>query len=282
MREINIYPVAVNPDIVKNISSFIKDEPHLHLASYSNNIKSLTENFEKGSASKKYLNIFFIDDFSLDKSQIVNFLRSTAPSSINNKNRDKRLIYTDSLNGNYIKNIISTNVCCILHKNETRFSLTDYRVNNSTKQSRYYENKFFKAGNEKFIKTLKLVEQGSICYDGIINSFLLRKRLWARVSDEFILYPQKSGGQINLNPRRDIEQHQEEVISNVLKLTKREKEILMLIAEGMQNKEIASIFYISIGTIEQHKAHIIEKMNLRNTKELSKFAIAYKEIFTKI
>ena len=282
MREINIYPVAVNSDIVNNISSLIKDEPHINLASYSENIKSLTENFGKGSASKKYLNVFFIDDLSFDKSQIINFLKSTAPSSIYNKNRDKRLIYTDSLNGNYIKNIISTNVCCILHKKETRLSLPHHLVKDSTKQSRYYKNNFFKAGKEKLIETLKLVEQGSICYDGIINSFLVKRRLWARGFDEFTLNPQKSEEPNNMNLRRGTKYNNKEVISDILKLTGREKEVLRFIARGKQNKEIAEILHISVSTVETHKENILKRLNFRTTTELIFFAVHNEALIEKL
>lgn len=56
-------------------------------------------------------------------------------------------------------------------------------------------------------------------------------------------------------------------------LTIREKEILKLIAEGKLNKEIAALLYISIRTVENHRANIIKKLNINNTAELVKYAI---------
>ena len=57
-------------------------------------------------------------------------------------------------------------------------------------------------------------------------------------------------------------------------LTSREKEVLGLIAKGKANKEIANIFYISVHTVERHRANLMEKLNLKNTADLVKYAIA--------
>ncbi len=67
----------------------------------------------------------------------------------------------------------------------------------------------------------------------------------------------------------------EEVRRGVQKpvLTSREREILKLIAEGKSNKEIAKILFISVFTVKRHRANIIEKLNLKNTSELVKYAI---------
>ncbi len=56
-------------------------------------------------------------------------------------------------------------------------------------------------------------------------------------------------------------------------LTKREREILQLIAEGKSTKEIASLLFISIKTIETHRQNIMEKLDLRSVAELTKYAI---------
>ena len=57
------------------------------------------------------------------------------------------------------------------------------------------------------------------------------------------------------------------------RLTTREREILQLIAEGNALREIASLLHISIKTVESHKAHIMEKLNLRSIAELTQYAI---------
>ena len=57
------------------------------------------------------------------------------------------------------------------------------------------------------------------------------------------------------------------------KLTTREREVLQLIAEGKANKEIAERLYLSVKTVETHKAHLMEKLNLHTTTDLIKYAI---------
>ena len=56
-------------------------------------------------------------------------------------------------------------------------------------------------------------------------------------------------------------------------LTKREKPILRLIARGMANKLIASKLKISIFTVKNHRAHLMEKLGLSNTASLVKYAL---------
>jgi two-component system response regulator NreC len=56
-------------------------------------------------------------------------------------------------------------------------------------------------------------------------------------------------------------------------LTDREKEILTLVAEGTTNQEIAQRLYISIKTVQTHRAHIMEKLNLHDRTMLVRYAI---------
>ena len=58
-----------------------------------------------------------------------------------------------------------------------------------------------------------------------------------------------------------------------IKLTDREREVLQLIAEGRVNREIAELLHISIKTVESHRAHIMEKLGIRNIAELTQYAI---------
>ncbi|WP_026907365.1 response regulator transcription factor [Paucisalibacillus globulus] len=59
-------------------------------------------------------------------------------------------------------------------------------------------------------------------------------------------------------------------------LTKRELEILPLVAKGFGNKEIAEKLYISVKTVEAHKAKIMEKLELQSKPELVEFALKKK------
>lgn len=56
-------------------------------------------------------------------------------------------------------------------------------------------------------------------------------------------------------------------------LTTREREILQLIAEGKSNKEIASQLYLSLYTVETHRTHILQKLNLHSVPELILYAV---------
>jgi DNA-binding NarL/FixJ family response regulator len=56
-------------------------------------------------------------------------------------------------------------------------------------------------------------------------------------------------------------------------LSKREIEILKLIAEGLGNKEISEKLFISIRTVESHKNHIMQKLGFRSLVEMVRYAI---------
>lgn len=56
-------------------------------------------------------------------------------------------------------------------------------------------------------------------------------------------------------------------------LTEREKEILTHIAQGLSNQQIAQKLYISIKTVQTHRAHILEKLGLHDRTELVRYAI---------
>ena len=58
-----------------------------------------------------------------------------------------------------------------------------------------------------------------------------------------------------------------------LELTPREREILKLIAEGMTTKEIAARLFISIPTVETHRANLMVKTGARNVAGLVRFAM---------
>lgn len=56
-------------------------------------------------------------------------------------------------------------------------------------------------------------------------------------------------------------------------LTKREKEIISLVVDGFSNKEIADKLCISIRTVDSHKNNIMQKLSLKSSVELVKYAI---------
>ncbi len=56
-------------------------------------------------------------------------------------------------------------------------------------------------------------------------------------------------------------------------LTSREREVLQLIAEGYSNQRIAQELFISVKTVEAHKAHIMTKLHAQNRTDLIRYAI---------
>jgi DNA-binding NarL/FixJ family response regulator len=57
------------------------------------------------------------------------------------------------------------------------------------------------------------------------------------------------------------------------KLTKREREVLVLLAQGSRNKSIAKTLCISVRTAEVYRAHIMDKLNLRSMSDLMLYAV---------
>lgn len=56
-------------------------------------------------------------------------------------------------------------------------------------------------------------------------------------------------------------------------LTAREREILQLIAEGNSNRKISETLFVSVKTVEAHRAHILDKLKLHSTADLTRYAI---------
>ncbi len=61
-------------------------------------------------------------------------------------------------------------------------------------------------------------------------------------------------------------------------LTEREKEVLQLIAGGKSNKEAAAVLEVSVYTVETHRLHLMQKLNLHNTAEIVLYAVRRKII----
>lgn len=64
-------------------------------------------------------------------------------------------------------------------------------------------------------------------------------------------------------------------------ITRREREILKLVAEGYKNRQIADLLHISIKTVEKHRANIMRKLDLHNASELTAYAIEKKLVTQK-
>ena len=79
------------------------------------------------------------------------------------------------------------------------------------------------------------------------------------ISDVMLEEVQKS-----LQPGSQLATHQ---------LTSREREVLQLIAEAKTSKEIAALLFLSEKTVHSHRKNIMEKLNAKNSSELTRIAI---------
>lgn len=104
-----------------------------------------------------------------------------------------------------------------------------------------------KSAHHELLSAIKAIQKGSSYLSPLVSK---------KVIDEYLQKTQD-----------DIKQDRYE------KLTTREREVLQLIAEGKANKEIAELLFLSVKTVETHKAHLMEKLNLHTTTDLIKYAI---------
>ncbi|HSV12671.1 MAG TPA: response regulator transcription factor [Tepidisphaeraceae bacterium] len=56
-------------------------------------------------------------------------------------------------------------------------------------------------------------------------------------------------------------------------LSRREREVLQLLAEGKTSKEIGAVLHVGVKTVESHRGQIMTKLNLRSIAQLTKYAV---------
>ena len=91
----------------------------------------------------------------------------------------------------------------------------------------------------------------------------------AAMRDEPFLYP----GAVTALIRNylDRARHGDETPDQIL--TPREEEVLKLVAEGHSSKEIGDLLFISIKTVQRHRANLLQKLGLRDRLDLTRYAI---------
>jgi two-component system response regulator NreC len=94
--------------------------------------------------------------------------------------------------------------------------------------------------------------------------------IYAINQGEAFLYPSITKRLVEDYLRR-VETGQERASFNGL--TDREREVLQLITEGHHNQQIAQILNLSVRTVQNHRAHIMEKLGMHDRGELIKYAI---------
>lgn len=75
-----------------------------------------------------------------------------------------------------------------------------------------------------------------------------------------------------------LKQYQKSSVTEIPVLSRREKEVLELIAEGYTNPQIAEKLFVSPFTVDSHRKNLIAKLNVKNTAMLIRFAVENKMI----
>lgn len=91
----------------------------------------------------------------------------------------------------------------------------------------------------------------------------------AAVRGEPFLYP----GAVTALIRNYLERARDGEAIPAKAITDREEEVLKLVAEGHSSKQIADLLFISVKTVERHRANLLAKLGLRDRLELTRYAI---------
>jgi RNA polymerase sigma factor (sigma-70 family) len=86
---------------------------------------------------------------------------------------------------------------------------------------------------------------------------------------------QVSSGSRYVDPELGAKLVVESVASALEDLSERERDVLQLLALGYTNQEIGKKLYISVRTVDTHRAHIMRKLQLETRAELVLFALAH-------
>jgi two-component system response regulator NreC len=70
-----------------------------------------------------------------------------------------------------------------------------------------------------------------------------------------------------------LDDYRKHVTNPIDLLSSREREVLQMLAEGKTNKEIAAVLNLSVYTVDAHRGHIMEKLNVHSINELVRFAV---------
>ncbi len=124
--------------------------------------------------------------------------------------------------------------------------------------------------DEYFFRALQAGASGYVLKKAATQDLIAAVRAVAR--GEAFLYPSVAKKLIGDYLHR-VQPGAEE--SGYASLSDREREILLLLAEGLSNQEIAERLAITQSTLQTHRAHILEKLGLRSTADLIKYAVQH-------
>jgi DNA-binding NarL/FixJ family response regulator len=123
---------------------------------------------------------------------------------------------------------------------------------------------------DDIIEFVKAGVAGFILKDATLDDFLHTIRSVAQGTK--ILPPTMAGSLFSHIVEHAIQNGQVDSLIEAVRMTKREREILDLIAAGRSNKEIAGELNIAVHTVKSHVHNILEKLALHTRLELANFA----------
>ena len=108
----------------------------------------------------------------------------------------------------------------------------------------------------KFIEYRYLVGSLSIeIYIGIVATLFTALGIWVGLK----LIGSQSHSKLSISPKAEVQQ----AIINKIGLSKREFEVLELIARGLSNQEIADQLYIALPTVKTHVSNLFDKLQVQ-------------------
>jgi DNA-binding NarL/FixJ family response regulator len=116
-----------------------------------------------------------------------------------------------------------------------------------------------RAAAQELVNALKAVVAGQV---------ILHPEIARTVMDNLVNGGPQQGGHAHSHHKTESGMH-----PALEQLTDREREVLTLIAQGLTNQQIGEKLFISIKTVQAHRANLMEKLDLHDAVELTKFAI---------
>lgn len=124
--------------------------------------------------------------------------------------------------------------------------------------------------DEYFFRALQAGASGYVLKKAATQDLIEAARAVAR--GEAFLYPSVAKKLIGDYVRR-VRPGEED--GGYASLSDREREVLLLLAQGLSNQEIANGLAITQSTLQTHRSHILEKLGLRTTADLIKYAVQH-------
>ncbi|MEO8446654.1 MAG: response regulator transcription factor [bacterium] len=123
---------------------------------------------------------------------------------------------------------------------------------------------------EDIFEFVKAGASGFILKDARVNEFL--KTIRSVFQGENILPPDLTGSLFSQIVMKAVSTTSESKLVQSLRMTKREREVVELVSDGLTNKEIGHQLHLSPFTVKSHVHNILEKLTMHNRIEIAKFA----------